>query len=128
MNNFIMLFVLSLIVGIISPSFLSKRFKTGSENIDNISEMEAINRRLDCFMRTFNTPLNDYSINIEIKDGKVHKITTGTELTEKIFYNNEQTTNQKAFSAKTVKIGIAIYMFLLTFCISTLILYSLQII
>ena len=115
--NYFILFVVPLTISIISPHFLIKRFVCGKENTNTITEMEAINRRVSHFMSTFSTPINNYSINIEVKDGKVTKVVTGTELTEKVLQNDEQITVQKAFSQRALKIGLAIYMFLLSFII-----------
>ena len=92
MIYFMMLVVIPLCIAIVvSYFFADKKFLIGKEPDDITSELEAIDRQIACYVNGLYTPLQDYTIQVVVQDGKVQRVATETDLTRKalIFDENE---------------------------------------
>lgn len=122
MIYFIMLVVIPLgIAAVVSYFFADKKFLVGKEPDDITSELKAIDRQIASYVNGLYTPLRDYTIQITVQDGKVQKVATETDLTRKalIFDESEtepkETKQNKGCSLLVARIGMAIYVYCLTF-------------
>lgn len=122
MIYFIMLVVIPLCIAIVvSYFFADKKFLIGKEPDDITSELEAIDRQMECYVNGLYTPLKDYTIQITVRNGKVQKVATETDLTRKalIFDENEtkprETKQNKGCPLWVARIAMAFYIYCLTF-------------
>lgn len=122
MIYFIMLVVIPFcIAALVSYFFADKKFLVGKEPDDITSELKAIDRQIASYVNGLYTPLRDYTIQITVRNGKVQKVATETDLTRKalIFDESEtepkETKQNKGCSLLVARIGMAIYVYCLTF-------------